>query len=416
MRNFAMTSITTAKPRLAVAMIIRNAADELRSTIQSVCDLADEIVVLDTGSTDDTPAVAIAQGAKLLRRPWDDDFAAARNACLAGVSSPWVLWLDAGEYLPPESQAALSLALHQGLNCDRAYLLPIVLPSKSGTVAGEQAAQVRLHPCRADLRFQGRVRERLDESVVSTGLQLEILEVPLHRSDRHHEADQSAARAQRNIRLADLAIAERGPTAAMHNCLGEALQTLSLPKQAADHYRRSLDLAARSSPERLEAYYGLLSCLDGVAPDEQTADRQAQLTLCMKALENFPLDAHLLVALGIYLRELDHLALAARAFDAAFRHGQIEPQLWHLAEIREMAASCAAAAYQHLGQMTAAQAILETAQALFPNSRVLQKDQAPANATPSTLRFDKPPTKAVPPSVSLSGREKPEKAVESNTP
>src|SRR6188474_2833229 len=111
-----MADSRPATPRLSVAMIVRNSAAELRGTIQTVCDLADEIVVLDTGSTDDSPQVAIALGAKLLRRPWDDDFSAARNACLAGTSGQWVLWLDAGEYLPPDSQGALSRALHEPLN------------------------------------------------------------------------------------------------------------------------------------------------------------------------------------------------------------------------------------------------------------------------------------------------------------
>lgn len=393
-----MTASRPEPARLSVAMIVRNCAAELRGTIQTVCDLADEIVVLDTGSTDDTPAVANVLGAKLLQRPWDDDFAAARNACLAGATSPWVLWLDAGETLQPDSQAALARGLHEGLSLDHAYYLPIVLPSKSGTAMGEQAAQVRLHPRRPELRFAGRVRERLDESLAAAQLSLEILEVPVHRSDRQHEPELRAARAQRNIRLADLAIAELGPTAAMHNCLGEALQTLAMPRQAADHYRRAQELSAAASPDELEAYYGLLSCLDVPGPADEAFTRQAQLTLAMKALERFPLDAHLLVALGIYLRALDHLPLAARSFDAAFRHGQIEPTLWHIGEIREIAASCAAAAHRQLGQTTAARTLLEAAVRLFPASDKLQDELNHLDGSPAVVRFDAP---ASPPAPSL---------------
>src|SRR5437660_1581456 len=98
-----MLKPTNRGPRLSVAMIVRSCAAELAATLRSVRDLADEIVVLDTGSTDGTREVASQCGARVFQQPWADDFAAARNACLAHASGEWVLWLDAGETLPAES-------------------------------------------------------------------------------------------------------------------------------------------------------------------------------------------------------------------------------------------------------------------------------------------------------------------------
>src|SRR5436190_13853522 len=90
------------KRRLSIAIIARNAAEGLAETLVSVRNLADEIVVLDTGSSDETPMIAERLGAKLHRRPWEESFAAARNTCLTLVSGDWVLWLDAGERLEKE--------------------------------------------------------------------------------------------------------------------------------------------------------------------------------------------------------------------------------------------------------------------------------------------------------------------------
>src|SRR5205807_2424019 len=97
-----MSSMPVQKRRLTVAIIVRNAAEALAETLVCVRNLADEIVVLDTGSTDETPMIAEKLGANLQRREWQDDFAAARNACLTFVSGDWVLWLDAGERIGKE--------------------------------------------------------------------------------------------------------------------------------------------------------------------------------------------------------------------------------------------------------------------------------------------------------------------------
>jgi tetratricopeptide (TPR) repeat protein len=370
-------------------MIVRNAAPALRETLQSLQGVPAEIVVLDTGSTDDTPLIAQQFGAVLHSRAWDDDFSAARNACLRSITSDWILWLDAGEQLPADSIATLQQAFASGpvpvhaasiqLNPERAYLLPIVLPIAPGQIGGEQTDQVRLHPRHDLLKFSGRVRERLDNTLLAAGLSLEPLELPILRSARDHDPELRATRAQRNVRLADLSIAESGPSASMLNCLGESLQTLGDPLRAARHYQKALELATAKSADQLEAYYGLLTCLDS-----SSEGRQAQLSLCMQALERFPLDAQLLVALGGYLQSLDQLPLAVRSYDVAFRHGQTETRLWHLPDIREIAAACAVAAYDRLGQSDDAQTLLAAAIRTFPHSSRLTRQHEAASATAPT--------------------------------
>lgn len=352
-----------ASPKLSVALIVRNAAAELRQTLESINSVADEIVVLDTGSTDDTPAAAQEFAARMSRRPWDDDFAAARNACLANCSGDWILWLDAGEFLPEASLAALRRRLEQPLNCGRGYLLPVLLPATPGQIGGEQMLQLRLHPRLPGLKFAGRVRESLDQSLVAAGLQLESVEIPIHRPLRDHAPDVRTQRAKRNVCLADLEIAASGPSAALYNCLGEAWLALGDPLPAAQHHHLALHLAAAGSRDELEAYYGLLACLDVAGPDRPT-----QLAVAMKALGRFPLDAQLLVAVGGYLQGLGQHPLAIRSFDLAFRHGQIERRAWHLAEIREIAAVSAATAQQSCGDAAAACSLLEAAVCTFPNS------------------------------------------------
>lgn len=96
------------RPRLSVCMIVRNESRALPAALASVAELADEIVVVDTGSTDGTQALAAAHAkVRLQQMVWIEDFAAARNFSLAKATGDWVMILDADEILLPESLAYL---------------------------------------------------------------------------------------------------------------------------------------------------------------------------------------------------------------------------------------------------------------------------------------------------------------------
>ncbi|HUB58855.1 MAG TPA: glycosyltransferase [Candidatus Micrarchaeia archaeon] len=94
-------------PTLALSMIVKNAAADLADCLASVRGIADEIVVADTGSTDETMPIAKAGGARVISIPWEDDFAKARNQALAEAKADWVLMLDADERLDPEASSVL---------------------------------------------------------------------------------------------------------------------------------------------------------------------------------------------------------------------------------------------------------------------------------------------------------------------
>src|SRR5262249_54910071 len=97
----------TLMPGLALNIIVKNEESNLRRALESVASCVDEIVIVDTGSTDNTVEVARSYGAKVLAFEWSDDFSAARNCAIENTESPWILTLDADEYLLPDDQAKL---------------------------------------------------------------------------------------------------------------------------------------------------------------------------------------------------------------------------------------------------------------------------------------------------------------------
>ncbi len=98
---------------LSLSMIVRNEQERLGSCLDSVKDFTDEMVIVDTGSTDDTIAIAKAAGARVEHMTWPGDFAPARNVALDFVTGDWVLVLDADECLRPEAIPPLKALMAQ---------------------------------------------------------------------------------------------------------------------------------------------------------------------------------------------------------------------------------------------------------------------------------------------------------------
>jgi tetratricopeptide (TPR) repeat protein len=346
------------RPRLSVAMIVRDEQQVLTDSIESVRPIADEIVVLDTGSTDRTVAIAEQLGAAVGRAAWTDDFAAARNRCLRQATGDWILWLDAGERLDEDSAAELRQFVDRRADPGKAYLLWIEMPPGEQTACREQVVQLRLVPNRPDLRFTGRVRETLRPSIAAAGLEITTGAGRIRRHLRDHDPARKVSRARRNLRLARLQAAETGgpPAAHLHLAVGEAHSDLGEKDEARRAFQAAIEAAEHGSAEMLEAYYGLLTTYEG----EATLG-ELQLSTCLEALEVFPLDAQLLLAMGNYLQGRRRADLATRSFEAAVRHGQVDLEVWHLADLAEVAADYLTLSLQIQGKDDRARVVLEEA-------------------------------------------------------
>ena len=148
--------------RLSVAMIVRDEAAMIEAAIASVQDVADEIIVVDTGSTDATAALAAAAGATVIHSPWQDDFAQARNVSLAHCQGDWVLILDADERLQPDSRTALRhLVRTQAGTVPRAYQLLLSNWASPGKPVAFEHWVIRLFPRLPALHYHGRFHEHL---------------------------------------------------------------------------------------------------------------------------------------------------------------------------------------------------------------------------------------------------------------
>lgn len=109
-------------PTISLCMIVRNEEAVLERCLQSTAHLVEEIIIVDTGSTDHTKEIAARFTDKIYDFPWQDDLSAARNFAFSKSTCEYLFWLDAGDVISPENQA-LFLQRKPSFTAD-AILLP----------------------------------------------------------------------------------------------------------------------------------------------------------------------------------------------------------------------------------------------------------------------------------------------------
>ena len=183
------------RPQLSLCMIARDEAAFLGQCLQSVAGLVDEIVVVDTGSSDDTVTVAGRAGARVFSQAWDDDFSKARNRSIAEAKGEWILVLDCDEVLAAQDHARLRQLL-AGRDAD-AYRMTTRNYSKEenrsgwvpcrGEILEEKGypgyfptTKVRLWRNRRDVCFVGAVHELVEPTLLQAGIALGDCLVPVH--------------------------------------------------------------------------------------------------------------------------------------------------------------------------------------------------------------------------------------------
>jgi tetratricopeptide (TPR) repeat protein len=188
------------------------------------------------------------------------------------------------------------------------------------------------------------------------------------RTPAQHDPTVKRAKGRRNLQLAALQLQESGETSDLLVVVGEAYSALGDQSKATEVFRRAIALCSEPSSAMREAYYGLLTSLDTV-PDH----REEQVGTCLAALQNFPTDAQLLCVMGGYMQTQNRLEMAARAYESAYRVGQVDPWTWHVTGIDEIAASCLSLIYQLQSRDDEARQFLETALVQLPHVARLRR-------------------------------------------
>lgn len=204
--------------KLSLAMIARNEARCLARCLRSVRAIADEIIVTDTGSTDDTVKIANENGAKVSRFDWTNDFAAARNFALAQATGDWILVTDADEWASETLAGEIRNFIAGQPQIGR---LKIVSDFKhNGQTQRSSTFVSRLFPRGAI--FAGRIHEQIVSNLPRVNLKGELW----------HDGYLETQKSDRNVKMLSAEIAREPHSAYLHFQLALEFTALGQPRNA----------------------------------------------------------------------------------------------------------------------------------------------------------------------------------------
>ena len=192
---YEMFEKSRCNSEISLCMIVKNESEFLNDCLDSVKDLVSEMVIVDTGSTDDTIKIAKSFGAKIFHYNWNDDFSAARNFALEKCTQSWVLVLDADEIISKKDIIKIKMLLKKE-DVAYSFITRNYVCSKNiedvKICTGEnieeekdfigwcKSEKTRLFPNKKEIKFEGKVHELVEDSVEKLNLLIEDSKVCIH--------------------------------------------------------------------------------------------------------------------------------------------------------------------------------------------------------------------------------------------
>lgn len=364
-------------PRLTVCLIVANEEKFIEGCLRSIRELAHQIIVVDTGSTDRTVEIARSLGAEIHHFTWCDDFSAARNAALQHATGDWILSLDADEELPAAEHAKLREEILRAKVLG--YRLPLV---NVGQESDGVAYVPRLYRNAPGLFYVSRVHEQVFSSILvraeEWGLETALGTAQLKHFGYTKELVRERRKVERNLRLLQQAVEEIPNDCSLLMNLG--LELIRSGDFAAGLQRYDEAFAALSAqpahqqtPELRESF--LTQYASHLMRAQRHEDILRALTSPLARLS--PLSASLQFALGLAGLRTNRFAEGAQAFREclARRHrpalSPVNPEI-----LRAGPNHCLATCLLRLGQADAARLALEAALQDEPKSRAVRLDLA----------------------------------------
>ena len=186
---------------ISLCMIVKNEEAVLSACLESVRSVVDEIIIVDTGSTDSTAQIVRGFGAEIIDHPWNDNFAVARNIGLERAKGQWILVLDADEVLIGQSAQNLRNTV-TNTKADALTLL-IRNPNPEGELQTYSDFRLtRLFRNNNQYRYEGMIHEQIRPSIEKTGGVIENSDLVIfHKGYSGKTVQGNESRAQRNLPL-----------------------------------------------------------------------------------------------------------------------------------------------------------------------------------------------------------------------
>ena len=284
------------RPRVSLCVIAKNEEKNLPACLQSAADLVDEVIVVDTGSTDCTKEVAARFGARVFDFPWVDSFAAARNECLRHATGQWIFWLDADDRLEDENRRRLRELFARLKDENAAFVMKCLCLPDAVSGMATVVDHMRLFRNHPEIRWVHRIHEQILGGVRRTGGEVRWSDVVIHHAG-YQDPALRGRKLERDLRLLRLEDQDRPDHPFTLFNLGSIHNELGRPAEALPLFRRSLE---RSHPK--DSIVRKLHALI-VQCHRQLRQPAEALAVCRAGRTDYPDDEELLYLEAALLRE-----------------------------------------------------------------------------------------------------------------
>jgi GT2 family glycosyltransferase/tetratricopeptide (TPR) repeat protein/2-polyprenyl-3-methyl-5-hydroxy-6-metoxy-1,4-benzoquinol methylase len=301
--------VGSARPRVSLCMIVRDSALTLGDCLKSIRPWVDEIVVVDTGSKDATPAIASSYGAKVFHFPWCDDFSAARNESLSHASGEWLLWMDSDDTIDQENGRKLR-ELVDGAHKPEVvgYVAQVHCPHENDGEDYTAVDHVKLFRNLPELRFEGRVHEQILPAINRLGGSVAWTDIFVVHSGSDQSLEGQAKKLYRDLKLLILESAERSDHPFTLFNLGMTYLEMKRLDEAARCLDRSIAVAAPQESHLPKAYSLLVQAL------AQNGQMDKAWQRCQEGVGRYPDDPELCFRTGVLARDYGRFEYAERYY------------------------------------------------------------------------------------------------------
>lgn len=237
---------------LGVIMIVKNEAENLPELFSQIVDLADEVVVVDTGSTDATREICTEWGVKLVERPWKHDFSYARNEAIKQSTTRFMLWLDGDDRLPEETVAGLTALRDTGMkNHKMAYQFEVISKEQRGT---RTFLQPRLIPNLPGIEFVKPIHEQIFPALQKLKIKVVLSDFQIVHLG-YASPEVVLQKAKRNEDLLKKAIEKGGADLHLLMHLAQTVALMQRYKEAEHILTKAFELKQTNDPQLLAELY-----------------------------------------------------------------------------------------------------------------------------------------------------------------
>ena len=284
---------------ISVCMIAKNEEKRLARCLKSIQGLADEVILVDTGSTDKTIEIAKSFGCKIFLHLWQSDFALARNEASSHASCDWCFSIDPDEIIFQRDHDKIRALTRKGYfqgflfhtrNYTKNPRMQSLIPARGeyscekGYVGYTQSTKTRLWRNGIDLKWIGVWHELLDYDIAKRGLRSITVSIPVHHFEHEFSQKSYAAKKWFYLRLAEKKVRQNPDD-------GKAWWELAIAEHILKLYARairSMKRALKTANPTPEMYFFLFSNLKKTG-DEDQAKFEFQKATCML----FPMLTHI---------------------------------------------------------------------------------------------------------------------------